>query len=79
MICKILIVLCTFKSCYIEVYIEGYINNITKIIHENIQLETVRLKQMQNIQDKTFLYKLSVRVICLELSYLLLKSLYVFL
>ena len=79
MICKILIVLCTFKSCYIEVYIEGYINNITKIIHENIQLETVRLKQMQNIQDKTFLYIPSVRVICLELSYLLLKSLYVFL
>ena len=55
MICKILIVLCTFNSCYIEVYIEGYIDNITKIIHVNLQLETVRLKQMQFIHDKTFL------------------------
>ena len=69
----------TFKSCYRKVYIEGYIENITKIIHINLQLESVRLKQMQYRNDKTFLYIPSVRVICLELGYLLLKSLYVFL
>ena len=69
----------TFKSCYVKVYIEGYIDNITKIINVNVQLETLRLKQMQYIHDKTFSYILSVRVICLELSYILLKSLYVFL
>ena len=69
----------TFKSCYRKVYIEGYIENITKIIHINLQLESVRLKQMQYRNDKTFLYIPSVRVISLELGYLLLKSLYVFL